>query len=282
MRLRAFLAVAAVACCVHAQAQPASSSLPGAHRLPDAPDAGPLPGVDRRECGPTKWSALCAAGRWALFTRIDLRVSAPAFTAHYDMERAGNGEIQATYREKNGQRTRGGEIVLFGIDGFAYRSREQFPDPGNMIDYALSAPIALSQLASLLLDLGVIGAPSEVTASRAIAASNKTQYIRTAAPRAVVLYGPPWEMTGTVRHAGPDQVGFNVRLRYHPVDRNGTAIAARTEVIMLEGTMSFASPRATLPDSMDLTGWKVMRAGHDAPLGTAPTLKEARQMIPPP
>jgi hypothetical protein len=282
MRLRVFLALAAAACCAHAQAPPASSPLPGGHALPDAPEGSLLPGVDRRECGPTKWSALCAAGRWALFSRIELRVSAPAFSAHYDMERAGNGEIQATYREKNGQRTRGGEIVLFGIDGFAYRSRETFPDPGNMIDYALSAPIALSQLTAVLLDLGVIGPPSEVTASRAIAASNKTQYIRTAAPRAVVLYGPPWDMTGTVRNAGPDKVGFNLRMRYHPVDRNGSAIAGKTEAIALEGVVSFAPPRATLPDSMDLTGWKVMRAGRDAPLPAAPTLKEARQLIPPP
>lgn len=282
MRLRVFLALAAVACCAHAQGPPASSAVPGAQQLPDAPEAGPLPGVDRRECGPTKWSALCAAGRWALFSHIDLQATAPAFTAHYVMERAGNGEIQATYREKNGQRTRGGEIVLFGIDGFAYRSREKFPDPGNMIDYALSAPIALSQLASLLLDLGVIGAPSEVTASRTIAASNKTQYIRTAAPRAVVLYGPPWDMTGTVRNAGPDKVGFNLRMRYHPVDRNGSAIAGKTETIALAGTVSFAPPRASLPDSMDLTGWKVMRAGHDAPVGTASTLKDARPLIPPP
>ena len=241
-----------------------------------------MPGVDRRECGPTKWSALCAAGRWALFSRIELRATAPAFRAQYDMERAGNGEIQATYREKNGERTRGGEIVLFGIDGFAYRSREKFPDPGNMIDYALSAPIALSQLAALLLDLGVIGPPSDVTASRAIAASSKTQYIRTAAPRAVLLYGPPWDMTGTVRSAGPDKVGFNLRLRYHPVDASGRAILAKTETITLEGVASFAPPRETLPDSMDLTGWAVMRAGRDVPLSTAATLKEARELIPPP
>jgi len=50
--------------------------------------------------------------------------------------------------------------------------------------------------------------------------------------------------------------------------------------ITLEGTVSFAPRRPTLPDSMDLTGWKVMRAGDDSRLPDAPTLREARQSLP--
>ena len=101
----------------------------------------------------------------------------------------------------------------------------------------------MSQLAALLLDLGVIGPPADVTAPRTITASSRTQYIRTSAPRQAVLYGAPWNMTGTVRSAGADKVGFNLRLRFRPVDRNGNAIASKTDTITLEGVASFA-PRA--------------------------------------
>jgi len=119
-----------------------------------------------------------------------------------------------------------------------------------------------------------------VRAQQAITAESATQYIRTAAPRAVLLYGAPWSMSGTARQAGKDKVGFNLRLRFHPVDRYGNANADKTETITLEGTVSFAPRRATLPDSMDLTGWKVMRAGDDSRLPDAPTLREARQSLP--
>src|SRR5678815_2543408 len=120
MRLRVFPAfvLAVLGACAHAQTPSSPATLPDAFQLPSTPGSA-LPGVDRRECGPTEWSALCAAGRWALYSRIDLRVTAPRFTAQYEMERAENGEIQATYRERNGSRARGGEIVLFGVDGFA-------------------------------------------------------------------------------------------------------------------------------------------------------------------
>jgi len=171
--------------------------------------------------------------------------------------------------------------VIFGIDGYAYRTREKFADSADALDYTISTPIMMSQLATLLLDLGFIGPPAEVPAQQSIAAENATQYIRTAAPRTVVLYGAPWNMTGSVRRAGPGKVGFNLRLRFHPVDRHGNAIGDKMETVTLEGTVSFAPKRATLPDSMDLTGWKVMRAGGDTALADAPTLREARQAVPP-
>ena len=77
---------------------PDPSALPQA-----AVESCALPGADHRECGPSKWSALCAAGRWTHFSRIDLRVSAPGFAARYEIEQAENGEMHATYREQAGR-----------------------------------------------------------------------------------------------------------------------------------------------------------------------------------
>jgi hypothetical protein len=281
MRLRTFFFLATFAACASAQSPPPAAPLPDSSALPKAPGNFRMPGADHRECGPTKWSALCAAGRWTHFSHIDLRVTAPEFSGRYEIEQAENGEMHATYREQLGRDSRGGEVVVFGIDGFAYRTREKFPDPSNALDYAVSMPIMMSQLAALLLDLGVIGPPSEVSASRSIAASSRTQYIRTAAPRKALLYGAPWSMTGTARNAGADKVGFNLQLRFRPVDRYGNAIAGKSDVVTLEGTATFKTRAATLPDSMDLTGWKVMRAGEYTPLADAATLKEARQTVTP-
>jgi hypothetical protein len=280
MHLRAFLFATALTSCAYAQTPPPVAPLPEASALPQMPSDLRMPGADHRECGPSKWSAVCAAGRWTLFSQIDLRVAAPRFAARYQIEQADNGEMHATYSEQVGRDARGGEVVIFGMDGFAYRSREKFADPGNALDYAISTPIMMSQLASLLLDLGVIGPPADVGSQQAITASSATQYIRTAAPRTVLLYGAPWNMRGTARRVAKDKVGFNLRLRFHPVDRYGNANADKTETITLEGTVSFAPRRATLPDSMDLTGWKVMRAGDDTPLPDAPTLRDARQSVP--
>jgi hypothetical protein len=272
--------MASLGACAHAQTPPASAPLPDVPGLPQAPANLRMPGADHRECGPSKWSALCAAGRWTQFSTIDVRVKAPSFDARYEIEQAQNGEMHATYREQIGKDARSGEIVIFGMDGFAYRTREKFPSPGDAIDYMVSSPIMMAQLAAVLLDLGVIGPPSDVTSSRSISASSASQYIRTAAPRQALLYGAPWNMTGTVRSAGTGKVGFNLRLRFRPVDRNGNAMPEKTELITLEGTASFAPQRANLPDSMDLTGWKVMRAGNDTPLPDAAHLKAARQSLP--
>jgi len=280
MHLRAFLLAAALASCACAQTPPPSAPLPDASALPTMPSNPRMPGADHRECGPSKWSALCAAGRWTFFSQIDIRVAAPGFSARYKVEQADNGEMHATYSEQAAKDARGGEVVIFGTDGFAYRSRDKFADPGDALDGTISTPIMMSQLAALLLDLGVIGPPGDVRAQQAITAESATQYIRTAAPRAVLLYGAPWSMSGTARQAGKDKVGFNLRLRFHPVDRYGNANADKTETITLEGTVSFAPRRPTLPDSMDLTGWKVMRAGDDSRLPDAPTLREARQSLP--
>lgn len=236
-----------------------------------------MPGADHRECGPTKWSALCAAGRWTQFSNIELRVNAPAFTARYDIEQAANGEMHTTYREQVGKDARGGEIVLFGDEGMAYRSRDKFPDQASIVDYTLTSPILMSQLAALLLDLAVLGPPSDVNAPQAVKASSSSQYLRVQAPRKALLFGAPWNVTGTVKRAGPDKVGFTLRLRYRPVDSYGNAIPDKTEALTLEGTVSYAPPRESLPDSMDLSGWKVMRVGDETERPKARTLAEARQ-----
>jgi hypothetical protein len=280
MRLRFFLTLALVAAGAHAQTPPPAAPLPDMSGLPQVPQDLRMPGADHRECGPTKWSALCAAGRWTFFATLELRVAAPQFTARYEIEHTQSGEMHATYREQIGKQERAGEVVLFGIDGLAYRTREKFGDPDDIIDYSLSSPIMMAQLAALLLDQGVIGPPSDVTSPRPVTASNATQYIRTSAPRKAILYGAPWTMSGTVRRAGADKVAFNLRLRFHPVDRNGNAIAGKTESITLEGVASYATRRESMPDSMDLAGYKLMRVGAGgAALPSVATLKDARNQL---
>jgi len=281
MRLILLATCAVLAFGAHAQTPPPSAPLPDTSGLPNELTNPRIPGADHRECGPTKWSALCAAGRWTIFSRMDLRVSAPKFSARYEIEHTQNGELHATYREQIDKDSRAGEIVLFGSDGVAYRTREKFSELGNIIDYALSSPIMMAQLAALLLDLGVIGPPSDVSAPRTVTASSATQYIRTAAPRKAVLYGAPWSMSGTVRQAGADKVAFNLRLRFRPVDRHGNASASATDTITLEGVADYAPRRAALPDTMDLTGWKLMRAATDTALPGAATLKDARDSVNP-
>lgn len=275
MRLLLLWLLLAAAAAV-AQTPPRVAPLPDASAVPGMPADTRLPGPDPRQCGDSKWSALCPQGRWTQFSRIDLKVSAPEFSAHYNIEIAANGEQHTTYRERVGRTDRGGEIVIFGIEGFAYRSRDKFPDTGTaIIDYTVSSPLMMSQLAALLLDVGALVAPAEITKPATIRAENATQYIRTAAPRMAALYGPPWSLTGTVRPAGPQEIGFSLRLRYRPVDSRGAVVQGKTETVTLEGTASFAPRRPTLPDTFDLTGWKLMRG--DTALRGVDNLADARE-----
>lgn len=262
-----------------AQTPPPAAALPNPNALPAPPPLTGLPGPDPRLCGPTKYSALCVEGRWLQFAHIKLKVTATRFAGDYSLEQAANGELHATYRERIGGSERGGEIVLIGTEGFAYRSRDNFPDAGSIIDYATSNPLVMAQLATLLLDLGVLGPPSEVAAPQAIKASNATQNLRTAAPRMALLYGAPWTMTGTVRRTEGETLAFALRLHYTPVDGNGNVVKGKTDDIAIEGTVSYARQRPALPDSLDLVGWKLMRL--EVPLAAVSTLGEARQAIGP-
>jgi len=258
---------------------PPVAALPPAALLP-APGNTGLPGIDPRQCGPTPHSALCAKGRWTLFSSIDMRVTAPGFAAAYTMEVAQNNEVHATYRETSRGKTRGGEIVLVGMDGVAFRTKEQFPDGAPVLDIMISTPIMTAQLASLLLDMGVIGPPSDVTAPRPIRAASATQFIRTAAPNAAMLYGPPWRMTGTVKPgATKDEVAFALKLAYRPVDSRGTLVAGRTDTIAIEGSIDFSPRHASLPDTFDLTGFTLLR--DETKIAAQRTVGEARKAIGP-
>jgi len=212
-----------------------------------------------------------------MFSRLELHTRAPGFNADYSFEQAANGDIHATYSEDFGATRRGGEIVLFGVDGIAYRSREAFPDPDSIVDYMLSSPIMMSKLTTLLLDLGVLDSPAEVTKTRTITASSTTQYIRTEAPRIAALYGPPWKMTGTVRPTAEGPLAFMLRLDYRPVDNKGQLIKNRSDTVELDGTVSYGDKRPSLPDTFDLVGWKIMK--RDRPLAGASTLGEARARL---
>ncbi|MCC6195091.1 MAG: hypothetical protein IT518_11535 [Burkholderiales bacterium] len=274
--MRSFiLSLLFAAAAASAQTPPPAALLPDPGALPRGSADTRLPGPDPRQCGDTRWSALCAQGRWAHFSRIDFNVAAPQFTAHYTIEQAANGEQHTTYREQFGKAGRRGEVVVFGVEGLAYRSPDKFPEAGSIIDYTVSSPLMMAQLAALLLDQGALVAPAEIGRPENIRAENATQYIRTAAPRMTALYGPPWSMTGTVRPAGPGQVAFSLRLRYRPVDGRGVVIAGTTQTVALEGTASYAPRRATLPDSFDLVGWKVQRG--ETPVGEAKSLADARK-----
>jgi hypothetical protein len=137
----------------------------------------------------------------------------------------------------------------------------------------------MSRLVALLLDLGVLGPPSEVAAPQPIKATNPTQYLRTPAPRTAVLYGAPWTMTGSVRRSEPEALAFSLRLRFTPVDRHGMAQKGKTDNISLDGTVSYAPRRPAFPESFDLTGWKVMK--DETPMPAAATLGQAREAIGP-
>jgi hypothetical protein len=274
--LLGILAVAACTC-GHALAQFAAP--PGASPLPSSPVNPRLPGVDQRQCGSSKWSALCAVGRWTLFSTLDVQVKTSGFTGDYRLEQTAGGELHATYREDLRGKRRGGEAVLFGTEGIAFRTRDELPPADAVIDYLLSTPIMMGRLVAVLLDLGVIGPPSDVTRPLAIKAGSATQFLRSEAPRMATLYGPPWSMTGNVKPAGDGRLAFALELRYRPVDNHGVPIAGRTDTLELAGTVNFAERRATLPDTFDLVGWKLMKG--DVMLGGAPTLEEARAAVGP-
>lgn len=258
---------------------PPVADLPPAAALPAPGNLG-LPGIDPHQCGPTPHSALCARGRWTLFSSIDMRVTAPGFAATYTMVIAQNNEVHATYRETSHGKTRGGEVVLVGMDGVAFRTKDSFPDGAPVLDIMISMPLMTAQLTTLLLDMGVIGPPSDVTAPRSIRAASATQFIRTSAPNAAMLYGPPWRMTGTAKPgATGNDVSFALKLAYRPVDSKGKLVAGRTDTIAIEGSVGFSPRRATLPDSFDLTGFTLMR--DETKVAAQRTVGEARKAIAP-
>ena len=254
---------------------PPVAPLPDTSGVPKASGSLQLPGPDPRQCGSSKYNAICAEGRWANFSSLRLNVTAPRFEADYTIEQAANADIHATYREAIGEHRRGGEIVIFSVSSFAYRSRDEFPDPGSIIDYMMSSPIMLGRLTALLLDQGVLGEPASVTKPRSVSASSTTRYILTPAPRTAILYAPPWSMTGTVRPAASGALAYSLTFRFRPVDKQGRALEGKTDAITLKGEVSYAPMRPALPESFDITGWKILR--DDAPLAGVPTLGEARK-----
>ncbi|MCC7326224.1 MAG: hypothetical protein IT521_05410 [Burkholderiales bacterium] len=272
MALAAVLATGTVG----AQRAPPTTS-PGTSALPSAPVDTRLPGIDPRQCGTSRWSALCAEGRWSQFASIVVRVKTTGFSAEYVLEQAGNGELHATYREEAKGSSRGGEILLLGTDGIAYRTRDPLPPPDAIIDYMLSSALMMSKLVAVLLDQGALVGPSEVTATLPIKAGSTTQYLRTDAPRIAALYGPPWTMTGTLHPAGDRKLDYALRLVFRPVDGKGAATPGGSEAIALEGSVSFTERRPAFPESFDLVGWKFMKV--ETPLPAVRTLGEARRSL---
>ncbi|MBK9114366.1 MAG: hypothetical protein IPM22_01665 [Betaproteobacteria bacterium] len=256
---------------------PAATVLPGLAAVPKPPADLRLPGPDPRDCGTTRYAALCAKGRWSQFARMEVTLKAGAFSGTYTMERPDNGEILTTYDERTPRGRRGGEVLLLSDDAFAYRTREQLPTDDDILDYMLSAPNMAMQLVAVLLDEGVLGGPADVTGRVAIAAGSDTQYIRTESPTTAALYGPPWRVTGTIHPDDGGRLSFALRFTFRPVHRDGRLAQGRTQTIELAGHVSFAGRRPAMPDSLDLVGWKIVRGG--APLPAASTLAQARSSV---
>lgn len=256
---------------------PGQSSSPavGAHALPAPPANTQLPGVDPRQCGSSKWSALCAEGRWARFAQIRFDVRVDAFNGSYTIEHTGSGEAHATSREAMDAKSQSGEAVIVGEDSFAYRSRSASTRPDQMLDQIMTSPLVFSELVAVLLEAALPEGPDGVAATRAVNASSASQFILTQAPGAAVLYGPPWNVGGSLRRSGAKELTFDLRFRFRPVDSAGRPSRSTTRTARLQGSLRYDDMRERLPDTFDLVGWKLVKGG--TPLADVRSLGEARQ-----
>lgn len=271
---------AALLLCAGAGAQLPPSpppAAPGASALPSAPSNLQLPGVDPRQCGTSKWSALCAEGRWARFARIRLDVRVGTFEGTYTFEHTGSGEAHGTSRERMDGRMQAGEAVVVSEDAFAFRSRRTSANPDDMLDQILTSPIVFAELVAILLEAALPEGPDSITRAHEVNASNPSQFILTQAPGAQVLYGPPWTVSGSVRRNDGGAVALDLRFRFRPVDEAGRASKATTDTARLTGTVTYTGQRERLPDTFDLVGWKLVRGS--TVLGDVKTLGEARQAV---
>ena len=239
--------------------QAAANHAPARHRIPRV-----RTDASGRRCAPR------AAGRSS--RAIDAaRDARRGFVARLRRSsRPANGEIHATYREQVGKHGRGGEIVIFGVDGLRLSlAARSFPIPASIIDYMMSSPIMLAQLAALLLDQGVLGPPSDVTsaahdhAPRARRATSARR--RRAWPRSTP---PPWydDRHGASARAPTRSAFYAAACASARSTAAATPSRARpTRVTPAKASRPSRRTRATLPDSIDLTGWKILR-GERRPL----------------
>lgn len=248
---------------------------PGGAILPEPPNDLSLPGPNPRHCGATRYSALCAEGRWANFANMRVELKAPRFSGEYAMERPQNGDVHTTYREHAGSTRRGGEIVFINDDAFAYRSRDRFQSTETILDEMMSAPILVTQLAALLLDQGALVGPDEITTALPFRAGNATQFLRTQGPNTAALFGPPWEVTGSVAPTADGALTFRLRLSYRPVDRKGRIRTGKRDTVELTGTVTYGEHRKAMPDTFDLVGWKLMFRNSE--VDPVKSMDEARQ-----
>ncbi len=257
----------------------APAGFPGAAMLPKAPADTRLPGPNPRHCGTTRWSALCAEGRWSRFSRMQVALKAPGFAGEYSMEQPENNDVHTTYREQAGTTRRGGEVLFVNDEAFAYRSRDRFHSPETMLDELMSTPILVTQLAALLLDQGALVGPDEITKPLAISARNTTQFLRTEAPNVAALFGPPWAMTGSVAPAPEGGLAFRLRLTHRPVDGKGRLLADKRDTVELNGTVFYDERRKAMSETFDLVGWKLIFRNSE--MDPVKTLGEARQAVGP-
>jgi len=142
----------------------------------------------------------------------------------------------------------------------------------------MTAPNMFAQLAAVLLDQGARIGPAEVTGKPLdLTAGSETQFVRTEAPSTAALYGPPWQVSGNLRASAPNTLKFSLRFAFRPVDNAGRVNQAQPETIELAGTVRYGARRSKMPDSFDLVGWKLVKAGDS--LNAVTTLAEARSAV---
>jgi hypothetical protein len=148
-----------------------------------------------------------------------------------------------------------------------------------MLDQIMTSPIVFSELVAVLLEAALPEGPEGIARTHTVKAGSESQFVLTQAPGGAVLYGPPWSVSGTVRRGETGALAFDLDFRYRPVDASGRAAKSGTDTARLSGSARYAPPRERLPDTFDLVGWKLVRAG--TLLGAASTLGEARQLAAP-
>ena len=194
------------------------------------------------------------------------------------MEIAQNSEVRATYRESAGGRTRSGEILLVGTESVAYRTQEKFPDDVSIIDTMISPPDPHG---------AARGAPARPGRDRAAGGCDRGSrdqglehhpiHPRLGAERRVALR--PAMADDGYRAPGCHEERRRLRdeARLPPVDAKGAVVAGRTETSSIDGSMSFAPRRETLPDSFDLSGFSLLR--DDKKVEAQPTVGAWRKVI---
>ncbi len=217
------------------------------------------PAVPPAACGPPPDGAICAMGAWFDFARLDATTTTGAIVGRFVLQLPAGQEIYAKFHIVAPDGTRGAELVVIGTaETVAANVPPQFEgDPVSL----LGPPMLTGQLVAGLLQVAVPEGPAALKGSRSVRLTEPRRYVVTATPASRAVYGAPWSLSGTVRAVGKGEIAFDVTLRYRRVGRSGVADVNDAAPLKLEGRLSYPAQRSRLPDSLDLDGWRIVRAG---------------------